>query len=191
MENSKANMPIKVVAASTTNTISSSSSPENPYQEERKAKRAKLSSSDSSLDYSDSLSLSSSSSSVNPIVANQYRRLDSENVKISPSPPSSNYPFYTSYSNNINQSEMSYPHLYQQASRQTSSSSSAPYYYSAYDQFFANQIYSRNLLENFNYNIANQNVYQANASAPFVFGNQFNYKYNAQYYPCGNSYLAN
>ena len=191
MENSKANMPIKVVAASTTNTISSSSSPENPYQEERKAKRAKLSSSDSSLDYSDSLSLSSlSSTSVNPTVANQCRRLGSENVKISPSPPSSNYPFYTSYSNNINQSEMSYPHLYQQASRQTSSSS-APYYYSAYDQFFANQIYSRNLLENFNYNIAKQNVYQANASAPFVFGNQFNYKYNAQYYPCGNSYLTN
>jgi hypothetical protein len=187
MENSKANMPIKVAAAAN-NTISSFSSPENPYQVERKAKRAKLSSSDNSLDYSDSLSLSSSSTSVNPIVAHQGHRLDSENVNVSPPlPSSSNYPFYNSYSNNVNQSEMNYPNLYQQTSRQTS----APYYYSAYDQFFANQIYSRNLLENFNYNMTNQNAYQANASAPFVFGNQFNYKYNSQYYPCGNSYFAN
>ena len=83
-----------------------------------------------------------------------------------------------------NQSQSNCSYLYQP-------DASNPYYYSAYDQFLANthlsQIYSRNLIENLNYGIINENI-----SAPFLFGNQFNYKNNAQTvpnYPYVNTYF--
>jgi len=194
MENSKYSLPIKHKAPLTS--PSSSCSPESSDQQyQRQPKRARLSSSDTSLDYSDSAS-SSSTSSTNLKLPVKLST-NSETIYTSPSSnplySKNNDTISTSMINNYqhpqtnschNQSQSNCSYLYQP-------DASNPYYYSAYDQFLANthlsQIYSRNLIENLNYGIINENI-----SAPFLFGNQFNYKNNAQTvpnYPYVNTYF--
>ena len=183
MENSKYSLPIKHKAAPF------ELSPENTDLQVRQPKRARLTSSDTSLDYSDSASSSSSSSHKLPVN----------------SPPSSEMvyakPTYNTYLNRNESSTYQSTNSNQQPKSTYSylcQPEASPYYYSAYDQFLANthlsQIYTKNLINNFNTGAINENTYASNGAVPFLFGNQFNYTQNTQPiqgYPYVNSYFIN
>ena len=183
MENSKYSLPIKHKAAPF------ESSPENTDHQVRQPKRVKLTSSDTSLDYSDSAS--SSSSGILKLPVHSPPSSEMVNAK----PPYNTYlnrnegSIYQSTNSN-HQPQSNYSYLCQPEA--------SPYYYSAYDQFLANthlsQMYSKNLLNNFNCGIINENTYAPNGAVPFLFGNQFNYTQNTQpiqSYPYVNSCFIN
>jgi hypothetical protein len=187
MENSKYSLPIKHKA------VPFESSPENTDHQVRQPKRVRLTNSDNSLDYSDSASSSSSSSSSASFKLPVHTPSNSEIVYAKPP-----------YNTNLKSNEGS---IYQRTYLNTQTKSNysylcqpeaSPYYYSAYDQFLANtqlsQMYTKNLINNFNSGVINENTYASNSTVPFLFGNQYNYTPNTQpiqSYPYVNSYFIN
>ena len=141
------------------NLASNESSPVTVSDQVRKSKRAKLTSSDNSLDTSDSSSVS---------IPAQI-----DNIPLNDSPPN-----HSVLQNN-------YFDSYPQSTYQ-SVSAEFPNYYSAYAQPY-NQMYSRNFFENFNYGLVGVNQY-ANANFFFP-GNQFSAKYNTYQQPQGCLYV--